>query len=238
MVQNHLSRIAAPKTWHVNRKLTKWVARPMPGAHPLDKSLTLSFILRDILSHCKTKKEVNKILNDGNLFVDKKIRKENKFAVGLMDVVELPKLNETYRILFNNKGELSLVSINKTEANLKLLKIVRKNAVKNSKIQITFHDGKNLLMDKFEGRVGDTALFDLTKNSVTKWITLDKGVIVYLSGGKHIGNICKIKDVIRVKNLEKPKVVVEIEGTEYTTLMEYAFVVGEKHPELSLGDKK
>ena len=156
----------------------------------------------------------------------------------LMDVVELPKLNETYRILFNNKGELSLVSINKTEANLKLLKIVRKNAVKNSKIQITFHDGKNLLMDKFEGRVGDTALFDLTKNSVTKWITLDKGVIVYLSGGKHIGNICKIKDVIRVKNLEKPKVVVEIEGTEYTTLMEYAFVVGEKHPELSLGDKK
>ena len=238
MVQNHLSRITAPKSWAISRKATKWTARPLPGMHPIDKCITVNFMLRDLLNYAKTRKEINKILNEGQLLVDKKIRKESKFATGLMDVIDIPKLNENYWVLYNAHGQFYLLPIDKKESNLKLLKVVRKTVVKNGKMQVTFHDGKNLLLDKFDGKIGDTALFDIEKYNVLKWLPFEKDSVVYLAGGKHTGAIGRIKDVIRAKNLEKPKVVVEIHGKEYTTLMEYAFVVGKNHPEIKLEAKQ
>ncbi len=238
MGQNHLSRIAAPKTWTIVRKSTKFIARPMPGTHPLNESLTLSYVLREALGYAKTSKEIRKILNENNLLVDKKIRKEPKFGVGLMDVIEVPKLKESYRVLYNADGRLYLLKIDEKDSNLKLLKVARKNVVKKGKMQITFHDGRNLLMDKFEGHVGDTAVFDLTKTSISKWLKLEKDSLVYLTGGKHSGSLGKVKDIIKAKDLQKPKVVVEIDKVEYTTLSEYAFVVGTNKSEIKLGDMK
>lgn len=238
MVQNHLSRIAAPKTWGMVRKSNKFITRPMPGPHPLERCVTLSFVLRNMLNYAKTAKEIKKILNDGNVLVDKKVRKELKFGTGLMDVVEIPKLDENYRVLFDTHGKLSLLAIDKKESNLKLLKVVRKNVVKRGRIQITFHDGRNLLLDRFDGHVGDTALFDLNKLEVEKWLNLEKGILVYLTGGKHSGVLGRVKDIIKAKDLQKAKVVVEIDGVEYATLGEYAFVVGESKPEIKIVAKK
>jgi len=209
MARNHLATIAAPKTLRVERKGgEKWIARARPGAHPLHRSLTLNYILKNVLKHAISTKEVNKILYEKNVTIDKKVRLDHKYGVGLMDIVEIEKLGESYRVLLNNNGELVL------------------------------HDGRNLLVDKTKLNIGDSVIFDLGKKQVVKEIPLENNSLALLSGGKHIGKLATIKDIIKVKNLEKPKVVVDIDGKEYITLMSYAFAVGKNKPEVSLGEKE
>ena len=48
-MKNHLKRIAAPKSWLINRKSSTFIVRPNPGAHALDKGLPLGVIIRDNL---------------------------------------------------------------------------------------------------------------------------------------------------------------------------------------------
>lgn len=238
MGQNHLSRLAAPRSWSLRRKTNKWIARPMPGAHPLEGSFTLSFLLRNILEHAKTTKEVKKILNDGCVLVDGIVRKEYRYSVGLMDVIEIPKLSEAYRIIYDTNGRFSLIKIKKDETKIKLLKIIGKSIIKGSRMQLTFHDGRNLLVDKFDGNVGDSVLFDLSKKNINKVLNLEKDSLVYLSGGSHIGKIAKVKDVLKSKDLQKPKVTVDIDKKQYITLAKYVFVLGKDKPEISLEVKK
>lgn len=238
MVQNHLSRLAAPRCLGVKRKTTKWIARPMPGPHPLDACVTLSVLIRDVLEYAKTTKEVKMILNNKNILIDKKARTKYKFPVGLMDVVELPSLDEHYRMVYGTNGRLSLISIKKEQANLKLLKIVRKNVVRGGRMQLTFHDGRTILMDKFDGKVGDSVLFDIAKGDINKILHLAKDSLVYLSGGSHIGSFGRLKSVIKAKDLQSPKVVVDVGGKDYISFAKHVFVVGKDKPELELEVKK
>jgi len=238
MVKNHLNRIAAPKNWSFGRRENRWTARPSPGPHSIKNCITQNYILKEILNYAKTLKEVKKILNEGNLVVDKKIRKEYNYPVGFMDVLEVPKLNEYYRVIYSADGRFILFPITKEESKVKLLKIIKKTAVKKGKIQLTFHDGRNIVLSNFEGSVGDSALYDLEKKEISKFISLDKGSLIYLDGGSHIGDIGKVKEIIRESDLSKPKVRVEVNGVDYITFMNYAFAIGKDKPEINLGVKQ
>src|SRR3989338_6869114 len=127
MGKNHIKRIAAPKSWDIKRKTYKFIARPMPGPHSVKSALTLNFLLRNVLEYAKTTKEIKMILTNKSILVDKTVRNDYKFP------------------------------IDSKESNMKLLKVINKSIVKKGKIQLTFHDGRNILLDKFEGKVGDTA---------------------------------------------------------------------------------
>ncbi|HLC86138.1 MAG TPA: 30S ribosomal protein S4e [Candidatus Nanoarchaeia archaeon] len=237
MGQNHLSQIAAPKSWKIERKEQKWVTRPMPGSHPLQASMPLSFVIKNLLNYAKTSKEVNKILNEGNVQVDKKIRKDYKFGIGLMDILEVIPLGKHFRVLYKKDGTLSLFEIPAKETKLKPLKIVRKTILKKGAQQITFHDGRNVTAKEKEMKlnVGDGVIFDLDKKEIIKNMPLEENSLVFLSGGKHVGKLGTIKQIIKAKNLEKAKVVIQTEGKEYITLMDYAFPVGKDKPEVKIG---
>ena len=54
---SHLKRIRVPKSWPLEkRKYRKYIARPLPGPHKLMNSITLDFLLKDILKIAKTTK--------------------------------------------------------------------------------------------------------------------------------------------------------------------------------------
>src|SRR3989344_1877264 len=103
----HIKRIAAPASWHINRKLSKWIYKPNPGPHKIENSMPLGTILKEILHLANTSKEARYILTSGNIKINGKIRKDQKFPVGLMDIISYNDKN--YRILFNKKGYLILV---------------------------------------------------------------------------------------------------------------------------------
>ena len=116
MVKNHLKTIAVPKTWHVKRKAAKFITRPNAGAHTLESGMALTTVLRKLVKVAKTAKEVKHVLTEKEVLVDGKKRKEPKLIVGFMDVVSLPGVNESHRILLDRKGRLIAVKISEAEA--------------------------------------------------------------------------------------------------------------------------
>ncbi len=238
MVQNHLARYAAPKSWLISRKERHWTARPRPGAHKLSESLTINFILKDLLNQAKTTKEVTYILNNGWICVDKTQRKDYKFSVGFMDTFEITKTGEKFRVLYDKKGRLTLAPISEKETKIKLLKIIGKTLLKKGKIQINLSDGRNILLDKNQANVGDSVLYDLEQKKILQTIPLTKGTLVYLTAGKHIGELATIKEIIRTTGLEKAKLALESGENKFITLMSYALAVGEDKPLISLEVKQ
>ena len=71
----------------------------------------LLIVVRDILKVADNAREAKIIINNGDILVDGRARKDYKFPVGFMDVISLPKSKKVYRVLPDHKGRLVLHSI-------------------------------------------------------------------------------------------------------------------------------
>src|SRR3989338_5668879 len=119
MAKQHLKRIAAPNTWKIKRKSHIWISRPNAGAHSLRQSVSLNTAMKEIIKCAKTSSEVKIILNTKTVLVDGKRRKEPKFPVGLMDVLSLPDIKQSYRMLISKKGTIYAADVKSGEELLK-----------------------------------------------------------------------------------------------------------------------
>jgi small subunit ribosomal protein S4e len=217
--EKHLSRLASPKKWNVKKKGIKWIARPLPGAHSIKDGIHLLSIFRDMLNYANTLKEVRKILSNQDIYVDGKRRKDPRFIVGLMDVIFIPKNKESFRLLLTKKGKLTLIPIDEKESNIKLCKITGKTAVKK-KIQINLFDGKNILADKADYKVGDTLLIEVPSLKIKDSFALEKGNYVYLTGGKYVGETGTLQEIgDKTLVIKKQKELIK-------TSKNHAFVIG------------
>ncbi|MEM3973016.1 MAG: S4 domain-containing protein, partial [Ignisphaera sp.] len=89
----HLKRLAAPWFWPILRKEYKWVVKPSPGPHPIDRSLPLLVVIRDVLGLAETAREAKRIIFDGKVYIDGVVRKDYKFPVGVMDTISIPDID-------------------------------------------------------------------------------------------------------------------------------------------------
>ncbi len=220
----HLKRISAPKSWKIHRKKNVWIARPSPGPYKIEECITLNSLLIDILGYAKTKKEVNKIINEGKVLINGKIRKDNKYPLGIMDIIEIPSIKETYLLAYNKKGNFSLKPINATKD--KLCQIKGKKYIKKGKTQLNFNDGRNVLVEEKEKyNVGDSVVFDLASNKIKSSLKMEKGALIYITKGSYKGNV---GEVVEIKNgtLEnKAKVIFKIDDKNHETLKNCVFVI-------------
>ena len=228
MGKNHLKRLAAPKIWSINRKETEFITKQSPGPHSLELGIPINTILKDILKYASTTREVKKILGANNIKIDGQPRKHFRFPVGLFDVIEFPSINEFYRVIINSQGKLDLAKINKNETSIKPCKIIGKTMV-NGKLQLNLYDGKNILVDKNNYKVGDTLLLLLPEQKISKHLKLDKESAIFLIGGRHIGEVGNVEDIVGDKIIYKNK-----NGSLIETSKNYAFVIGENKPLITL----
>jgi small subunit ribosomal protein S4e len=226
---SHIKRLAAPKKWPIGRKKEKFIVRPLPGTHSFKNSISLNTLLKDLLQYAKIRREVKEILNRKNILVDFKRRKSEKFLVGIMDVINVKELNEFYRLLYNEKGKFFLNKISVEEAKIKPCKIIRKTILKGGKIQINLYDSKTILVNKGDYKVGDSVILDLEKNKIKDHLKFEKGVIVYLVGGKYLGNTAV------VENIQGSDVFLVMGDKKYKTKKGHCFVIGKNKPVINLG---
>ena len=229
MGKDHLARLAAPKTWQIDRKGTVFITKPVSGPHGLQSGMPINVILKEMLKYAATTREVKKILNTNEVKVDGTARKDFRFPVGIFDTLEFPSINEQFRIILNKSGKLDLVKIKKEEASVKPSKIVGKTMAKG-KLQLNLYDGKNILVSGGNYTVGDSVLLSLPDQKITKHLKLDKKSSIFLVGGKHTGEIGHVEDIIQNKIIYK-----DSSGNLVETLKKYAFVVGETKPLITLG---
>ena len=224
MAKRHLKRLNAPKSWKIKAKGLSFITRHNPGPHSGKASMPLNVILRDILQYSSTTRESKNILTRKNVFVDGIRRDEHKFPVGLFDVIEFKDINKAYRAVINKKGKIELLDIKSSESNIKPCKIANKTLLKG-KTQLNLNDGKNIIVDKNSYKTGDTVFLELPKLAIKTHISLKKNVLIYLMGGKHTGEVGKVKDVIGNRIMY-----VKENGDIIETLKKYAFVIGENNP--------
>lgn len=220
MSKEHLKRLAALKTWNVKRKGLKFITRLLPGPHSLETGIPISILLKEVLNHANTTKEVKKILNTNQIKIDGKVRKDSRFPVGIFDAIEFANTSEYFRVILNTKGKIDLIKIKKEEALLKPCKIIGKTIVKG-KLQLNLFDGKNILVDNNHYKVGDTLLLSLADRKISKHFELDKKSTILLTGGKHIGEIGNVENIVEDKIIYKNS-----KGDLIETSKKYAFVVG------------
>jgi len=230
----HLKRLAASRYFRIPRKKYKWVIRPNPGPHPIDRCLPLLVIVRDVLKYADNAREAKYIIKSGKIKVDGRIRKDPKFPVGLMDVIAIDDIEEYYRILIKRGGAFMFKQINEKEASFKLCRIVNKTAVKNGKIQLNLHDGKNCLVDQ-ESQVNyktcDTVILSLPNYSIRDLLKFEKGATSLITDGRKAGYVGHIEEF---KESRKSRVTLRCNSTKVETIKDYVFVIGKEKPTISL----
>merc|ERR1712109_409159 len=85
-----------------------FTVKPSSGPHKQGESLPIGLFLRNRLKHGITMKEVETIMKQRLIKIDGKTRTDPKFPTGFMDVVQIDKTGENFRIIYDVKGRFTV----------------------------------------------------------------------------------------------------------------------------------
>jgi len=228
-----LKRTMAPNFWRITKKEKRFVTKPSPGPHSSKLSIPIVVLLRDVLNLTNTYSETKIVIRDGGVIVDGCVRKDYNYSVGLMDVVEIPKLNSIYRLV-PSKRLIEPIKISKSEKNIKLCKILGKKSLSKDVFQYSLHDGRNINLTSNEANVGSTMKIEIPSQKVKKILDLKTNNLVVLIGGQNKGKIGKITN-ISPSSFSRPKMLeIDVNDTKIEVQSKFALVIGENQSELNL----
>jgi len=230
----HMKRQMSPTFWPIHRKGAVWSVRPSPGPHPSKVSTPLTVVIRDFLGLAETAKEAKRIINEGKVKVDGKTRRNERYSIGLMDVLEIPEADQRYRVLPAHGGRFVLHPISKAETDYKLCRIVGKTTIKGGKTQLNLHDGRNVLTEEGSYDVGDIVKLDVVGQEITDHIGFKPGVRVIITGGRSQGQFGILMDLGPEPGKKRTATIRTPENDDVRTLASYVFAVGTETPMISL----
>lgn len=230
----HRKRLSAKLNYPLERKGKKrFVFCPRPGPHKKDESIPLASLLRDVLKYCENAKEAKHVIKAGKITVDGKVRKDHKYPVGIFDVVGIPEINEYYVIV---PGEKWFKLVKTEKKDVKICRIENKTKVKGGKTQLNLYDGKNILVDEDVYKTGDSILVSLPDLKIKKHIKKEKGCLCLIIKGSRKGKVGRLKEIKKIRGPHPNLASVEIDQSVVEVPEKFVFVIGEKSPEIDLGD--
>ena len=182
----------APAFWDISRKKHRFVLKPMAGPYAISESYSLGVLLRDILKLTNSMREARRIILEGKVKVDGKIRYDEHFPVGLMSIVSIEPINKHYRLLPKNKALLAPLAID--DPDLKVCKIKSKVMIRGNRLQYGLHDGRTII-NNLNANVNDSLLLKVPEQEITKHIRLEKGASAMIIKGDNAGKIGVIDEV-------------------------------------------
>ncbi|MGC8596782.1 MAG: 30S ribosomal protein S4e [Thermocladium sp.] len=226
----HLRRSMAPGWWPLEKGYS-WAVKPNPGPHGASESLPLGLVLRDLLGYVTTLQEARRVLGAGYVKVDGKTRRDYKYPVGAMDVIELVPTGELFRVLPDPVKFLRVIQIQREEANVKIRRIENKTSVRGGKVQLNFNDGTNLVISdaKDYGTLG-SVLFSLSEGKILDYIPITPGNYALIFRGSNAGRHGVLKSIIQTMRRREAIVSINDEGTEYRTILDHVLMIGKDSP--------
>jgi len=222
---SHLKRLAAPRYAPVARKKFVWLAKPMPGPHPASESVALLTLVRDVLGLADNAREARRIIRSGELLVDGRAVKRERFPVGLMDVISIPSMKKYYRAVISSHERMKLAEIAEKEAGYKLCRIERKSMLRGNEIQAGLHDGRNIVAENGL-KVGDTVKLAVPDQKLVEVMKLEPEARCLIVKGKHAGTIATVAKIHPRASRRDPEATVKSGADEFLTVKKYLFVVG------------
>ncbi len=217
----HIRRLASTRYMKLNRKVSKYVARPMAGRHNGKSTISLTTVLKEKMMDA-TSRDVRYLLNRGEVEVNGKIVKEERYPIGFGDIIHLKPSKETYRIVSARNGVFGFEKAD--EKHKQAFKVVGKHVAKGGKISIRLHDGSVLISDN-KVKVNDSVI--VGKKGVEKVIALGPGKNCYVINGTHASESGKIKEITKGTMLRDATVKIEGSSGEFDTLLKNVMVTGE-----------
>jgi small subunit ribosomal protein S4e len=166
-----------------------YAPRPSPGPHKLRECLPLMIFLRNRLKYALTGREVTSILMQRLVKVDGKVRTDNTFPAGFMDVISIERTQENFRLIYDTKGRFTIHRITTEEAKYKLLKVKKTQVGAKGIPFIVTHDGRTIRYPDPLIKVNDMIKFDLETNKITGHVKFEVGNIVMITGGRNMGRV-------------------------------------------------
>ncbi|MHA1268741.1 MAG: 30S ribosomal protein S4e [Candidatus Helarchaeota archaeon] len=242
----HQKRLAAPKYWPIKRKEHKFTVASVPGPHAKEYSLPLLIAIREILKICETRKEAIYIIKEGNIKVDGKVRRDPRFYLGLMDVLEIPKLNKYYRILPIPLHGLILHEIDEEEKDFKLCRIENKTTLRKGYIQLNLHDGRNIIIPVKDPKnteediykTQDVLKISIPDQEILEHLKFEEDVLALITAGKNLGYTGRVLNIERSEGPYQNIIKIKSNDEELQTALEYAFMIGIEKSLISLPQKK
>ena len=240
----HLKRKPAPKMWPIHRKEAVWTVMPKPGPHSISRSLPLALVVRDMLEFAKTGKEAKNIISQGKITVDGKVRRDERFLVGLMDAISIPEAKKSYRVLPSGKG-LFLHPIDSGEAAFKLCRIEDKTVVKAGQVHLDLNDGTSSLIkvnnpenpEEDIYRTLDVLKLSVPDRELLGRAKLTSGAPAIVIGGQNMGKYGNVTTIEKQADKKRRDLLVtlkDVNGNQFQTILNFVFILGDAEPIISL----
>lgn len=233
-MSKHMKRLASPRAWKIVKKGDTWVPKPSAGKHAQDKSIPLGLVLRDYLSLVDTMGEAKRVIGNRDVHVDGRVATSHKAPVGLMDIVSIPKMEKTYRVVIDAHGRVVLSEIAAKDAAWKLCRVQNKTVVRGGKMQLNLHDGRNVLVKESTYKTGDVVKLSLPDQKIVGHFPFGSGMTALLTGGSHIGQFAKVGDEAELRGSAPNLVAMKVGSEDFSTIKPYVFLVGKDKPEINL----
>jgi len=224
--KKHLKRINAPKHWMLDKLGGVFAPRPSPGPHKLRECLPLVILLRNRLKYALTNKEVTMILMQRIIRVDGKVRTDQTYPAGFMDVITIDRTNEHFRLLYNVKGRFSLHRIKAEEISFKLLKVRKAQLGPKGIPYISTHDGRTIRYPHPDIKKNDVVKFNLETNKIEETIKFGVGNLVMIVGGRNLGRVGVLKTIEKHPGSHAIVHVEDFAKRTFATRLDNVFAIG------------
>ncbi len=220
----HIKRLAAPRYLHVGKKVSAYVTKPNAGRHTLESSIALATVLKEKLGLAKNTKEAKRIVKSGNVEINGKAVKDERFPLGFGDVIHFKPGNESYEVSAGRKGT---VSIKKHEGKKgeQVFKVTGKYIAKGKTEMIRLYNGS--VMPSAKGvSVNDSVI--VKGGKVESVIKLEKGARCFVIKGVHASESGTISGIKPGTALRSATVEIDGEKGKTETSLENVMVIGAK----------
>ena len=221
-----MKRLAAPSHWNLGKMAGVWTSRPSTGPHKLRECIPMTIVLRERLKYALTNKECQQICMERCVKVDGKVRTDHNYPAGFMDVLELEKSNDRFRLMYDTKGRYVLHRIKKDEAKVKLCRI-NKVFVGAGKVPCAVtHDGRTLRYPDPDAKVNDTVKITLETGKMTDILKFSLGCMVMITKGHNCGRVGTLMHVEKHDGSFSIVTVKDSKGNTFATRLGNCFVIG------------
>ncbi|KAI1286777.1 40S ribosomal protein S4 [Halotydeus destructor] len=224
--KHHLKRLNAPKSWMLDKLGGVFAPRPTTGPHKLRESLPLVIILRNRLKYALTKQEVTKIVMQRTIKVDGKVRTDNTYPAGFMDVISIEKTGDYFRLLYDVKGRFVLHKITAEEASYKLCRVRKVQTGPKGIPYLVTSDGRTIRYPDPLVKVHDVIRYDIAKGKILDFIKFETGQLCMVTGGHNLGRVGVITSRERHPGSFDIVNVRDSLGHTFATRLNYIFVIG------------
>ena len=183
-------------------------------------------MLRNRLKYALTGKETNMICMNKHVLVDGKVRTDPNFPAGFMDVIEIPKSGDQFRLIFDTKKRYALHRISDEEKKYKLCKVKRQEISQKKIPLIVTHDGRTMRYPDPLVKVDDVVKVDIATGKMVDFIKFELGKLAMITRGRNTGRVGTITLVEKHPGSFDIVTMRDTSGNTFSTRMDNVFVIG------------